>query len=563
MVDCQSTGASPAYGQVIEFGWSKLVPSAPQGDDAITGALIRLPEGARVPRVVTELTGIHGRDLEERGWDIHTAWLTLRGAALEVAARGRRRAAPTVIHYARFEQAFLRDLDAGSEGFPFDIVCTHEIARRLLPDLPRRGLRALAGYFGFTSPQLRRSGEHVAATAFVWSHLVRTLDERDAVRTWDDLQAWLAATPRRRPRRRAYPMSREKRLALPDVPGVYRMLRQNGDVLYVGKATSLKKRVNSYFGKQRRVSERHLEMLTQARDLEVTPTATPLEAALLESDEIKRLAPPYNRVLLGARDTVLDRFPDEEILRGPFPYASALVPLVTMARLWQRPSPELDPLDPARALGMPRRWAPEPGVFAEGLAAFIDCYPLEPNRPATQSLLRLGKHLWAQRLAEERQPSGGADLEPSADDLSPEGGGSDALEAAVGWTAEQVRDKLEEVVRRVSHLCRRARWLCRLTESTVAWREAKLEGWRVLHLGQGQVLHAEALTAPQMLPAPPGYAASFAARQRTIDAATYDRLRTLTSELRRVLNEGGECSISFAPGVVCPGEALRRGLNWL
>ena len=39
-------------------------------------------------------------------------------------------------------------------------------------------------------------------------------------------------------------MSRDKRLALPDRPGVYRILRSNGDLLYVGKATSLKRRVN-------------------------------------------------------------------------------------------------------------------------------------------------------------------------------------------------------------------------------------------------------------------------------------------------------------------------------
>ena len=62
-------------------------------------------------------------------------------------------------------------------------------------------------------------------------------------------------------------MPRDKRLSLPDEPGIYRLLRSNGEVLYVGKASSLKKRVNSYFQKQRRISERTLEMLTQAQDL--------------------------------------------------------------------------------------------------------------------------------------------------------------------------------------------------------------------------------------------------------------------------------------------------------
>ena len=81
---------------------------------------------------------------------------------------------------------------------------------------------------------------------------------------------------------------RDVRLALPDGPGVYRMLRISGDVLYVGKATSLHHRVNSYFRKQKGIHERTLEMLSQARDLSFVVTESPLEAALLEPDEIKR-----------------------------------------------------------------------------------------------------------------------------------------------------------------------------------------------------------------------------------------------------------------------------------
>ena len=50
---------------------------------------------------------------------------------------------------------------------PLDIVCTHDIARRLFPDLPRRSLRALAGYLGRGVGVLRRSADHVEATAFL------------------------------------------------------------------------------------------------------------------------------------------------------------------------------------------------------------------------------------------------------------------------------------------------------------------------------------------------------------------------------------------------------------
>src|SRR5262249_61911102 len=89
------------------------------------------------------------------------------------AARLTAQPAPTVIHFARFEQPFLRIL-AGGEP-PLDIVCTHDIARRLFPELPRRSLRALAGYLGRGVGALRRSADHVEATAFLWQELVHPL----------------------------------------------------------------------------------------------------------------------------------------------------------------------------------------------------------------------------------------------------------------------------------------------------------------------------------------------------------------------------------------------------
>ena len=75
------------------------------------------------------------------------------------------------------------------------------------------------------------------------------------------------------------------------------MLRSNGDLLYIGKATSLKQRVNSYFRQKGSHAEHTLEMLSQAADLDVIRTGSALEAAMLESDEIKRHNPPYNVAL--------------------------------------------------------------------------------------------------------------------------------------------------------------------------------------------------------------------------------------------------------------------------
>ncbi|MDO3441488.1 excinuclease ABC subunit UvrC [Agrobacterium sp. V1] len=83
---------------------------------------------------------------------------------------------------------------------------------------------------------------------------------------------------------------------LPNSPGVYRMFNEAGDVLYVGKARSLKKRVGNYA--QGRVhSNRIAQMVRFTTHMEFVTTRTETEALLLEANLIKRLRPRFNVLL--------------------------------------------------------------------------------------------------------------------------------------------------------------------------------------------------------------------------------------------------------------------------
>ncbi len=89
---------------------------------------------------------------------------------------------------------------------------------------------------------------------------------------------------------------RETVKTLKPVPGVYRMLDARGDVLYVGKARSLKARVANYT-QVNQLTTRLQRMVSQCRGMEIVTTNSEAEALLLEAQLIKRFRPPFNVLL--------------------------------------------------------------------------------------------------------------------------------------------------------------------------------------------------------------------------------------------------------------------------
>jgi DNA polymerase-3 subunit epsilon len=547
VVDCQATAAAPR-GHLLEIGSARVLGTTITHAHA---SLIALPDGEQIPRAVTRITGI-SEPMMQASVDGRCAWRELTDQAASLTQQP----APTVIHFARFEQPFLRTLAAGV--FPLDVVCTRDIARRLLPNLPRCSLRALAGYFGRAVGALRRSADHVDATAFVWHELVGLL-ERQGVSTWGALHDWLAgpATPMRG-RRRVWPMPRDVRLSLPTAPGIYRMLRRDGSVLYVGKAASLHHRVNSYFRKQAGVPERLLEMLSQARAISFDVTPSPLEAALLEPDEIKRHRPPYNVALTTERRalwfTSLDLSarspqPSPHCPFGPFASADTLDQLAALARA-------------GRAALTSGSRGPDDGTFTAGYDRLCATHPeLSCDSPSRGSLppghfsdsaklLRLGTRLW-------REGRRDRDIEEDEDDAS------NTRRGVTVWTPELVQLSLEWLALRAALARRRAIWLTRLFDSSVVWREPGYSGARLMVIENGEVVLRGAADAHATLPIPPGYRRPAAARREAFTLASFDRLRVLTTELKRLIAAGAPVALRLGVGPALDERRLASALWWV
>ncbi len=563
-LDCQTTGNSLKYNDLLEIGWlefSAVDPLTPQGPLPVT-FIVRQPRQTSLSKRIQKLTGIGVNNLKS-ATDAKTILDDLLLKASEVARANRAALCPVVIHYANFEMGFLNKLNRQSHHahpLPFNVICTHQIACKLMPQLPRKGIRAVAGYLGHSIPTAKRCAHHLVATAHIWRHLVELLADRCNVQTMDHLRRWLkhAARPAKL---RTYPMPRDRRRGLPDVPGVYHMLRSNGDVLYIGKATSLKKRINSYFHKKRH-PEAILEMLTQAVDLEISKTGTALEAALRESDAIKRWNPPYNTALVS-------RYRKVSFISRDF---ASHCPIMNQTHPLG-PVPSVKPFSAAHALGLflgqegnaaldiaqimviADDGCPDEATFRSGVALFQEKYGSVLGGMATgPALFHIGRLSWKEKLARQ-------ETKESMDDPT------ESIEGRNGWewSPEAVAKGLETICHRCGFMLRRARWFGVLSESTVAWHAGgdRNKDLNIVVMHKGDMQRYTITKGGATIPIPPGFTTGHAKRRGRIDLMRYDRLRVLTTELRRLIAEDRLVYLRLSERVYLRPPQLRLLLNWI
>ncbi|MBV8372310.1 MAG: excinuclease ABC subunit UvrC [Candidatus Eremiobacteraeota bacterium] len=101
---------------------------------------------------------------------------------------------------------------------------------------------------------------------------------------------------------------------IPDAPGVYLMLGRDGEILYIGKAVSLRSRVRSYFQDSAAHHVRTTAMVERVADVRTIVVTNEIEALILEANLIKRHQPPFNVRL---RDD--KRYPYLKVTNEPFP----------------------------------------------------------------------------------------------------------------------------------------------------------------------------------------------------------------------------------------------------
>jgi DNA polymerase III subunit epsilon len=191
-----------------------------------------------------------------------------------------------VAHNVNFDYSFLKH-HLLAAGYDLDLkkLCTIRLARKVLPGLNGYALGKLTQQLGINHGNHHRAGGDALATA----DLLRIIVEKDT-------QEVIASMLKGRNSEQYVPphLPIEELENLPPVPGVYYFYNAAGKTIYVGKAINIRKRVRSHFSNNKAHRQKQ-DFLKETHHISYKQCATELMANILESTEIRRLWPVYNR----------------------------------------------------------------------------------------------------------------------------------------------------------------------------------------------------------------------------------------------------------------------------
>jgi len=193
-----------------------------------------------------------------------------------------------VAHNVNFDYSFLRH-HLAREGYELNVprLCTLRLSRKLYPGMPSYSLGRLCRSLDIPLADHHRAGGDARATALLFSRLFLL-----------DTAGHIAGMLKKGSFEQALPPNLDKNDydTLPDKPGVYYFRDRTGKVIYVGKAKDIRKRVSAHFTGNRPGRQRQ-HFLRDIYSIRYERCGTELMALLLETAEIKRLWPPYNRAM--------------------------------------------------------------------------------------------------------------------------------------------------------------------------------------------------------------------------------------------------------------------------
>lgn len=278
VIDLETTGMSPLYSRIIEIGIVKI-----QCLKITNSYKTFVNPGTEIPYQITRLTGIKNEDV------CNAPFID------EILPDIQQFLGDSIIcgHNLQFDLGFLNTAfrNYGYEKISNPLLCTLKLARKLCPDLSSKSLGSVVDHFGIIHKNVHRALGDATVTAKVLLKMIPLLKEDKKLSTVSDIINYQFV-----PLTKNYRFIKKKLITdltrLPDSPGVYFFKDSKGNIIYIGKAKSLKNRVKSYFSSNSLKKTRKIIKLASHIDYEVT--GSELSALIAEAELIKVYKPHFN-----------------------------------------------------------------------------------------------------------------------------------------------------------------------------------------------------------------------------------------------------------------------------
>lgn len=279
--DFETTGTSAKYDKVIEIGIVKI-----RNGKIVDTFQSFINPGRPIPYFITLMTGITNSDVEGAPYfdEIYQSIKDFVGNSVLVA------------HNLNFDYSFLKHEceNANLQLLPNPAICTLKLARRLFPEIPSKSLVNLTRHFKIRHRNIHRGLGDAMATAKILLKMFTHLRQDHNAETIADI-IHFQNIPSSRPFKIFKKKLAEDFSRIPEDPGVYFFKNAKDEIIYIGKAKSLKKRIINYFLSN--TPRKTREIVRKAHRIEFQKTNTELTALLAEAELIKVHNPKLNTLL--------------------------------------------------------------------------------------------------------------------------------------------------------------------------------------------------------------------------------------------------------------------------
>ena len=280
--DFETTGTSAKSSRAIEIGIVRV-----KNGNIVDTYQSFINPGMRIPPYITQLTGISNDDVYDAPFfeEIIEDIINFFGDSILVA------------HNMPFDYSFLKNEFqlAEQELISNPTVCTLKLARKLYPELKSKSLGNLVRHFKIRHRNVHRGLGDATVTAKLMLRMFKDLKEDHNVESIDDLFRMQSAVQAKRNFLVIKKKLSDDLMGIPENPGVYLFKDAKGNVIYIGKAKSLIKRVKNYFSNT--APKKSKKIVRKASRLEHYKTNSELTALLTETDLIKQFDPQFNKQL--------------------------------------------------------------------------------------------------------------------------------------------------------------------------------------------------------------------------------------------------------------------------